>query len=178
MKYFIYLLAVVALLGLNVGLFGSMRIYNQIPNLLLLFVIFASLEKKSAELLYIMLLCGAALDFYSTNFFGGYALGFLLVGLIISVFSENFLLLDFSWKTLSGLLLGALFLLKLVLWLYGLLALKFNWVKVAYSVDLNFYHLAAEYLYNWVLLYPIFLIHDFLKKNIDNYYAHKRGVVR
>ena len=177
MKYFTYLLVVVVLLGLNIGLFGSMRIYNQIPNLLLLFVIFASLEKKSGEFLYIILICGAALDFYSTGFFGGYTLGFLLTGLIINLLSENFLFADFGWKTLSGLLLGALLLLKITLWLYGFMALKFNWTRVAYRMDLNFYHLVAEYIYNWVLLYPIFMAHGFLKKAINNYYIHKRGVV-
>ena len=126
MKYFIYLLAIIILLGVNLGLFNNLQFGGQIPNFLLLLTVYFSLEKKDFDFFFIAFVCGVFLDFYSANFFGGYTLAFLATALALHIFVNYILVLEVNWKSLTGLIFCSLVLVNFLLWLYGLLAFKLN----------------------------------------------------
>src|SRR3989344_3299474 len=105
MKYFIYLLSVIILLGLNLGIFGQFPIFGQIPNLLFLLVIFFALEKRSYDFFFVGFVCGLFLDFFSANYFGSFTLSFLAVGLAMHVFAGSFIGVELNWKVLGLILL-------------------------------------------------------------------------
>jgi cell shape-determining protein MreD len=178
MKYFIYLIAIIILLGINIGLFKNLQIYGQMPNLLFLLALCASLEKKDYNFFYVSLIGGLFLDFYSTGFFGAFTLAFLTVSLCAHFFSEQVLSAGSGWKTLTAALLSGSLLLSLLVWLYNFAALKLSLT----SGHWNFKEQAEIFLpalfYNLLLLYPIYALNNFLRKFVDSWYIKRRGVIR
>lgn len=176
MKYLVYILVIIGLVGLNIGLFNNLQIYGQIPNLLLLLVIYFCLEKKNFDFFFVAFFSGMVLDFFSTNFFGGYTLSFLIVALLLYFLVNNFLVFELNWKILSLLVLGSLILLNIILWLYGLLAFKFGLSTEYVGLKIYAAGFLASFFYNWILSYPMYLFSDFIKKFIENLEAKQRRI--
>src|SRR3989344_6272424 len=99
MKYLIYLISIIVLLGLNLGLFNNFQINGQIPNLLFLFCLCFSLEKSAKggsasggidyDFFFVSFISGLFLDFYSTSFFGGFTLAFLCLSFLLHLMATN-----------------------------------------------------------------------------------------
>ncbi|HYV33994.1 MAG TPA: hypothetical protein VE973_04065 [Candidatus Limnocylindria bacterium] len=178
MKYLFYILAIIILLGLNLGIFGNLQVQNQIPNLLLLLVICFSLEKKGFDFFFIAFISGIFLDSFSAGFFGGFTLSLITLGLLIHFLSNNLMVMEINWKSLIVLMLGSLVFVNFTLWLYGLISFKLN----ASPDYVNFHSFisgfAISFLYNLTLLYPMYLFYNILRNNIDSYSIRRRGVVR
>jgi rod shape-determining protein MreD len=178
MKYFIYITSIIILLGINLGLFGNLQLFSQIPNLLLLFTLCASLDKKKHDFFFIAFTCGIFLDFFSASFFGGFTFSLLLIALVLSFLSNTLVVLELNWKSLSLLLFGTLVMINLTLWVYGFFAYRFH-----LSGDFNNFKtfsstFVINFLYNWLLLYPIFIYYNYVRKIIDGFEIRGRGVVR
>lgn len=178
MKYFFYFLAIFFLLAINIGFFGIFPIGRQVPNLLFLFVVIFALDKKNLDFFFVATLGGILLDFYSTSFFGGWTLGFLLAGAFIYSLSENFIFLELNWKTFTFLLFGGLVVLNFILWLYGLLTFKFGWTVSYIELNTFTHEFFTSFLYNWLLLYPMYIFCNWLKDLIENFTIRSRGVVK
>jgi rod shape-determining protein MreD len=178
MKYFIYLIAIIVILGLNLGIFNSLQLYGQIPNLLFLFMLFFALEKQEYDFFFIALLSGLFLDFYSAGFFGAYTFAFLAVGLSAHLFANNLLVLEIDWKSLSLLLLISLIFFNLLLWVYQFLAFKLSWSGQYVNFNVFTSQFLVSFIYNWLLLYPMYLLFTFLRSFIQNLSVRRRGVVR
>lgn len=179
MKYFIYLLAIIILLGVNLGLFSGLKIQGQLPNLLfLLTVCFAMIKQDGEDYLFVAFVAGLFLDFYSTRFFGSFTLALLLLALFLRQLMSNILALALNWKILSLAVVFSWTALNILLWFYALLAAKFNWI--GYSADFKtiFSALPAGLFYNLLLLYPVYLLANFLKKLIVDLSFKGRGVIR
>ncbi len=177
MKYFIYTLAIILLLGVNLGLFNNLQIRGQIPNLLFLFVLCVALEKKDLDFLLIALVSGLFLDFYSAGFFGGFAFIFLGLSFLGYFFVNYLVVLEMNWKTLSAALLVGLLLFNLFLWLYGLIAFKLNWTGQYVSFKIFLRAFPASFIYNCLLLYPMYLFVNWLRRFVDNLTIRRRGFV-
>lgn len=177
MKYFIYIISIIILLGLNVGLFNNLQIRGQIPNLLLLLTLYCSLEKKGYEFFFVAFIAGIFLDFYSVNFFGSFTLAFLVLALAIHFLSGSLMVLEVNWRSLTLLLLASLLLVNFTLWLYGFLAFKLNLTADYESIVVFIKSFPAEFFYNWLLLYPMYLLSNLLKRLIDNLKLRRRGFV-
>src|SRR5271155_5350447 len=119
MKYVIYLISIIVLLGLNVGLFSNLQIQGQIPNLLLLLTVYFALDKKGYDFFFTAFVCGIFLDFFSPGFFGAFTVAFLILALAINALVNSLMLLEINWKSLTLLLLGALVVVNFSVWLYG-----------------------------------------------------------
>jgi cell shape-determining protein MreD len=178
MKYIAYLISIVLLVGINLGLFTQIPLKGQIPNLLFLFALCASLEKKDFDFFFISFVCGVVLDFYSVGFFGAFTLGLLVVGLCMHFAANNILVLEFNWKSLSGALLSAFLILNLIVWLYGFAAFKLNWAPEPAGFKIFMGDFIWGLLYNWLLLYPTYLFFNFLRRSLDNFSVRSRGVIR
>ncbi len=175
MKYFIYFIIIIGLIGFNIGLFNNLQIYGQIPNLLLLFSIYLCLEKKDFDFFFVAFFSGLLLDFFATNFFGGYTLSFLVVVFCLYLLINNLLVFELNWQVLSLLLLGSLLLMNSVLWLYGLLVFKLGLSSEYIGIKIYAAGILPEFFYNWIVLYPMYLFSDFVKKFIENLSAKRRG---
>lgn len=178
MKYFIYLIAITILLGINLGLFGTFPINGQIPNLLFLLTICFALEKDGQDFLFIALISGLFLDFYSTSFFGSFAFVFLTLSFCLHLIVKNLLAAELNWKILSLTIVICLVILDLLVWLYGLLAFKFNWISFAVNFKFLIASFPAALFYNLLLLYPVYLVSNFLKQFVDNLSLKRRGVIK
>ncbi|MCL5666628.1 MAG: hypothetical protein M1383_02560 [Patescibacteria group bacterium] len=172
MKYLIYLLAIILLLGLNAGIFSSFQIKGVMPNLLLLFMVLFSLDRgdsetrDNADFLVIAFLSGLFLDFSSTTFFGSFALAFLLISLVLRLSSRHLLVFEMNWKYYSAALAVSLAALSFFIWFYNLLCFRLGWA--AYLLDGKV--LRSGYLislvYNLLLLYPMYLFAESVKRGI------------
>ncbi len=127
MKYLIYFIAIIILLGLNLGIFNFFPIFGHVPNLLFLLSLFFALEKKDYDFFFTAFICGLFLDFYSAGFFGAFTLAFLTVSVAIHSFVNNVFVFEINWKTLSAALFTGMLFLTLIIWLYGLVVFKFSW---------------------------------------------------
>lgn len=178
MKYFVYLLAIIILLGLNLGIFNFFPVSGQIPNLLFLLTLFFALEKKDYDFFFVAFVCGLFLDFYSAGFFGAFTLAFLAVSVAANLFVNNVFVFEINWKTLSPALLAGLFFFSLLVWAYGLLAFKLSWGSQYVNIGVFISNFPVNFLYNWFLLYPVYLFFTFLRGLVDNLSSRRRGVVR
>ena len=178
MKYGIYFLTIFVLLGLNLGLFNSLQIRGQLPNLLLLLTMYFALDKKDLDFFFIAFVSGLFMDFYSTGFFGAFTFSLTAVAFALHLLANRFLVLELNWKTLSLLLLGSLTVFNFLLFGFG-----FAVYKLGLSGDYeNFKAYAGFFLqslfYNWLLLYPMYLLSTNLKNFIENSAVRSRGVIR
>jgi cell shape-determining protein MreD len=177
-KYLVYLIAIIILLGVNLGLFNSLQIQSQTPSLLFLLTLFFALEKKGYDFFFIALISGLFLDFYSAGFFGAFTLAFLVVSLLTHLFAANVLAAELNWKTLSLSLLGALVVFNLIIWAYGLMAFKLSFTSQYIGIKIFTSRFLINFLYDWLLLYPVYLYFTFLRNFTDNMDVRRRGVVR
>lgn len=178
MKYFIYLLAIIFLLSLNLGLFNNLQIKGQIPNLLFLFSLYFAFEKKDLDFFFVSFVCGLVLDFYSTTFFGSFTLAFLSICLLLNLFVNNLAVVEINWKTLSLTLLLGLAGLNLLVWLYSAAAYKLNWTQDYSGLKDYFSGFLVSFFYNLLLLYPVYLFANFLKNFTDSLSVRRRSVIR
>jgi cell shape-determining protein MreD len=148
------------------------------PNLLFLLVLFFALEKKDYDFFFIAAVCGLFLDFYSAGFFGGFTLAILTVSLCAHLFAADVLVIDLDWKTLSLSLLAALIVFYLIVWVYQLAAFKLNFGSQYTGIKIFASRFLINFLYNWLLLYPVYLYYTFLRNIVDNISARRRGVVK
>lgn len=178
MKYLIYLIAVIVLLGVNLGLFSNLRIQSQIPNLLFLLTLFFALEKKDYDFFYIAFFSGLFLDFYSGSFFGGFTLAFLVVFLCVNLFVTNVLVVDLNSRTLSLALLAALVFVNLIIWAYQLAAFKLNLSPQYIGIQIFTSRFLVSFLYNLAFLYPVYLFFTYLRNLVDKLSIHRRGIIK
>lgn len=178
MKYLIYTISIILVLGLNVGLFGNLQINGQIPDLPLLMVLFFALDKKNWDFFFVAFAGGIFLDCYSAGFFGGFTLAFLVLALICHLLVSNLMVLELTWKNLVLLVFGALIVVDFCLWFYSLAAFKLG-LSPDYS-GLRVYADAflPQLFYNLLLFYPTRLLCDFIKKTVENFTIRRRSLVR
>lgn len=133
-----------------------MPLFDAVPNLLFLFVIFlASLKEDLLERLLAAFLAGLFADFWSGGFFGGFTLAFLSLVLVLEGVRSAFSLLEMDWKYFFGVCFSAYIVVSLVLWVYNFLALRAGWTEFYASFAGLIRKWPAGIFYNLILLYPV-----------------------
>lgn len=166
MKYLLYMVAVVVLLGINVGVFPSLKLMYGMPNLLMLFVMVLSLEVGDRDYLPVAFAAGLFLDFYSGVPVGGFALAFMLLGLIMQAVSSRYLVLELNWKNLLAFMAASYVFTHTFIWLYSTLLHRFGLTQVVVEFPVLWQKLLPELLYNALLLFPIYWLAELLKTAI------------
>jgi hypothetical protein len=136
------------------------------------------MEKKDYDFFFIALISGLFLDFYSGSFFGGFTLAFLTVALCAHLFVTNVLVVDINWKTLSLALLAALVIFNIIVWAYGLVVFKLSFSPQYIGIKIFTSQFLIDFLYNWLLLYPVYLFFTFLRNFVDNLSIRRRGIIK
>lgn len=166
MKYFIYLGAIITILGINVGFFGIFRLGGTVPNLLFLLVLFSSLDMEENDFLFVAFFCGLFLDAWAGLFPGALLLPFLLLAGFLRVLAGRAMAFETDWRLQLGLAILGLQLLAIMTWFYGFLAVKWGWtgdVTNLAGLERNFIWQGA---YTFALFYPMYLLYNFIKKLI------------
>ena len=164
MKYLLYTIAIILLLAINVGLFGLFPLYGAVPNLLFLFLLFFSLNKRIYDYFFIAFLAGMFLDFYAATAVGSFIFSFLFLAFVLHEVVEKVAVFEVDWKLQIALMAASLQLLDLLLWLYNFLAFKFGWSVIAVSLRVLEGGFAPQFIYNLILFYPMYLLYE----NIQN----------
>ena len=163
MRYIIYIVLLILLCGLSVGLSPLIKIHTQVPNLLFLLVWLWSLEKADDDFLFLALVAGLFLDFFSGLSVGTFTVPLLLLALAGHLIIENFFVSELKLKYLALLLLPAQMLFVLLSLGVGLLLNRGGlWVSISSGGALvdNF---VISFLYNLLLLYPVYVLINVVK---------------
>jgi len=176
-KYVIYTLALVLLFGVNLGLFGRLPIYGQVPNLLFLLVLYFALEKKDYDFFFIAFLSGIILDFFSAHFFGAFTFTLLFLSSFLHLLARNFIVVELDKKALVALLLGSWAVFRLLLGLLAVLALRMHLTSEAEGLKMYFNGFVWSLIYNLLLLYPVYLFYGYLRKIVDNLTVRRRRLI-
>lgn len=174
MKYLIYLLSIILLLGLNLGIFSGLALRSAAPNLLLLAVIIFAAEKHTNDFFFVAFFSGLFMDIFSGSFIGSFTLAFVSLSLIIHLLVSNVVAYDVNWKYLTALVLGGLLYVSLFVWLYGWLAFKAGWTGL--QVDLAIFNtkFITRFLYNLLLVFPVYFYVESTKKIVEKYFSRAR----
>lgn len=173
MKYFIYLLSIILLLAVNLGLFGQFQLWNNVPNLLFLWLMFFCLDKDNYDFLFIAFFAGLFLDFYSAVFIGSFIFSFLLIGSWQRLLVNRIVAFEANWKLQLAMLVTSLQLLDLMVWLYNLLVSKAGWAALPLSlraIENNFF---PQLIYNLLLFYPMYVLYHFVKGQLTKWVNRK-----
>ena len=156
MKYIAYTIGIIIALALQAGLFGYFKIWNTVPNLLLLMVITLSLEKEDYDFFIVSAIAGLFLDLYSGSFPGTFMFGFLFTAYLLHLTAQSVVVYETNWKYLAGFLLGAMLASYLWAWGYSNFVFKLGWWPMYISGQDIRHIFLAQLLYNAVLAYPVF----------------------
>jgi len=163
LKYFFYLIAIVLLLGLNIGFFPYFKIFGAVPNLLLVMVVIAGLDKESFDCFYIAFLGGLFLDFQTTAPFGSFTASFLVIAGALQLIVNNFLVFEITWKYAIAFLAGATVLSYAIFWGISHLAAHLGFIGISLNSPALKARLLQEIIYNTILLLPIYKLMDLIK---------------
>ncbi len=173
MKYFFYFLTIILLTALNLGLFPYFRLFGGLPNLLLIFVVIAALDRESFDCFFIALCSGLFLDINTGSFFGTYSFAFLLIAGFLQILVNNFIFFNINWKYAVVVLFMSTLGLYIFVYFYTQMTvfLNFNSAEIGFLKIKN--RLLPDALYNLLMLLPIYKLSDFIKVIIARVYQRK-----
>ena len=177
MKYLIYLLAIILLLGINLGLFNNLNLRGALPNLLFLFSLCLILEKKNLDGLFVSFICGLILDFYSGGFFGAFTLAFLALALGLGLFADQ-LMVEWNWKNVGVAFILSWAVFNIIIWAYGLIAFRLHGAPVYITFRIFAARFPLGLAYNLLWLYPVYWLVGWLNRMVDNLTVRRRGIIR
>lgn len=177
MKYFLYLLTIIILTGIQIGLFHYLALFGTVPNLLLLFVIGSSLQREAEDSFFLALVGGLFLDFSSGLLIGSFALGFLLLALLLYFIIHHLVVFELSWKYLLTVTAVATVFVDACVWLFNNFAYLHNWSTVLVSGQLLRARIVPEILYNLLLAYPLYVLAIWLHNSILRLQGKKHRII-
>lgn len=178
MRYLAFFISIFFLLVINLSVFGILPIRGHLPNLIFLFSLCAALGKKEFDVFFIAFFGGLWLDFFSAGFFGGQTFALLCVSLSVFLFANYMFAAELNFKTLGFSLIFAWAMFCLINWLWQLAAAKLNLAPNYLDFKLISQNFIFSLIYNLLLLYPVYLFYDFVKRRLDNYEIKSRGVIQ
>lgn len=177
MKYLIYFVVIILLVGINAGMFSYLKIAGAAPNLVFLLVIFFALDKENYDFIFLAFCGGLFLDFFSGGPFGGFTLILLLTGFLLRLLANRLLISETNWKYLAAVLAGVVFISGVILKLYGVAVFKLGWPGQYPDFQIFSSRFFPEYLYNLLLMYPVYRLAKFLKYIDVNFLNRQRNMV-
>ncbi len=158
MKYIIYVIVIIILAGLQVGLFGFIKLFGAVPNLLLLFVVGCCLQRDTADSFFVALIAGLFLGFSSSILVGSYSLVFLVLAALLYFIIYRLVVFELNWKYLLAVAAGATIFVEICVWGISKLGTHYAWSAVSLDIFILRRNLVFEVIYNLLLIYPIYLL--------------------
>lgn len=173
MKYLIYLIAIILLVGLQIGLFSELRFFSAVPNLLLLLVIGSSLQREDVDAFFIALVSGLFLDYYTGLFIGSFTAAFVISAVVLYGVLHSLVVFDVSIKYLISITIGMTIFVHVFIWALNAFSFRFGLSVASMDAGLLRGPLLGAILYNCLLAYPMYLASTWLK-NLTLYVQGKK----
>lgn len=136
------------------------------------------LDKKDYDFFFIAFISGIYLDFFSAHFFGAFTFSLLFLSSILHIVTQNFIIRELNWKFVVGLLLSSLAVFRVFLWIYAIAVSVMHLSQPTEAINVYFNGFFWSFVYNLLLLYPVYLFYRYLKKLTDNFTVKRRSLVR
>lgn len=159
MRYVLYAIYVYFIISLNAGLFPAISLFGAIPQLMILTcVVLAVTEDDMHILFFVSLLGGFFWELYTGLFPGSLMLGYMFATGIIYTLSRRVFFLQDRVKYLP--LFLVIFNAFVVVWTLSLnvLAVRIGIYNIPLQLPAYFSRSLFSFLYNLVLLYPIYIL--------------------
>lgn len=163
MKYLIYIVSIIVLIGIQVGLFSELRFFSAVPNLSLLLVIGFCLQREDTDAFFIAILSGFFLDYNSGLLLGSFASVFFIVALILHMVLHSLVVFEVSIKYLVSITIGVTIFVQVYIWLIHMVGFHYGWSSLYVDPYVLKTPLFATIFYNCLLAYPMYLAATWLK---------------
>ncbi len=173
MKFILYTLAAIVLYALNTVLpqpFGGS------VNLLLLFVVCASLSGDSSAFLWVAFFSGLLLDSSSGLIFGTYTIAFLLIALLVKYATATIFSADFSPAALAGFVAVSYFFTVVVLYAVALIASHYM-AALPLSPLFVTRKIWLDLAFNVLLAYPVHLLVAAIDRYVERHDRHRKAML-
>ena len=177
MKYFIYFIACLLLVSLQIGLFGLLPIRGVAPDLLLLFVVGCCLQPEADDSFIVAFFAGLFLDFLNGFFVGSFTFGFLSLALLLSITIHRLVVFELSWKYLLTATAAATIFVDVWVVLANAIGFHYGWSVVAINWQVLQRHVPLEIVYNLVLAYPMYALATWLRNLILSLQGKKHRII-
>jgi len=174
-KYIIYFGVLVVLSGITLGFFNHYRIVGVAPNLLLLFTVFAALEQKNLDFMFIAFIGGLFADSYTGVSMGSFLVGFLTIGFIGHIVHTRVVFLNSLWKYLPIAVVVAVLGVYAWVWVFNNILFYFHVWSVTVSTKAFRHMLPALLVYNIILMYPVYFVYTFVRNTVAKFELKKKG---
>jgi cell shape-determining protein MreD len=170
MKYLIYILVLVALIGVTFGVFNVWAWHGLVPDLLLLVTIALALSYSNNEYLIFGLIGGVWFDVLYGLPIGSFAFPVIFSALLISFAFKQWIITEVKWyHFIIGVVFSTVFLHSWI-WIYSVIIVYANLGLVAISGKQTFNNIGYEILANVLLAYPIYALVELVaKRNTSKY---------
>jgi rod shape-determining protein MreD len=176
MKYLIYFITVILLVGIHIGLFGYFKFFGVTPNVLLLFVVGCCLQREADDSFFIALVGGIFLDILSGIFVGSFTFAFLLLALLLYFLIRRLVVFELSWRYLLAVTILATIFVNLFAWAADAVAFHYGWSQVVINIQVLKTHIPLEIVYNLLLAYPLYALATWLQNFILNLQGKKHRI--
>jgi len=169
MKYLFYTIAIILLIGIQIGLLPYIQFFTAAPNLLLLMVFVLAIQRDVDELFFVAFVGGLALDVYTGLYLGTFTLTFLFAALALYFAVTEFFVQELSWKYVFTGLLITVVCSSLLEYAYALFVFKAGLTGYPIPFTIVKLHLVPEIIYNSILLYPMYILVQLLKNVVEHF---------
>lgn len=169
MKFIFWFITIVIIYSLNLGVFGQIRLFGAMPDLLMLLVAFLALEVYEPEsvevsaLFFAALLSGLLRDFASGLYFGSLTFAYIILALAVREFFAKFMLYQSRLKYLLAMVAVAAIFMQGWQVLYSLAFWKLHLAESYLSWRILRARLLPALVYNLLLAYPMYWLSKRLK---------------
>jgi rod shape-determining protein MreD len=156
MKYGIYFIIIVVLIGLSGGVFNVFPIFRTVPQLLMLLLAIVAAEQKNSDFIFIALAAGFMMDMVSSVAIGSFTLSYFFIGFGVKYLFENVLLASNSWKHLPWIVSIAIAAQSLWVWLYNGTLARTSAMVPAFSVSEILVLSVGSIIYTLIVFFPVY----------------------
>ena len=168
MKYLIYSVVTIFLVGITAGGFQHFSILHAVPQLVLLLVILVAAERKNLDYLFVAIVGGVLLDFTTSIAFGSYTLSFLVIGMLAKFLFEDMLLARSPLKHIPWIVSSAIILQHFWIWLYNGTLIRFHSSYIPLRLSEAMLIAIGAIIYTLLLLFPAYWIIEKLNDYIEH----------
>ncbi len=174
MKYIIYSVVIIFLIGIIAGGFHHFTILRAVPQLVLLLVIVVAAERKNLDYLFVAIVGGVFMDFATSVAFGSFTLSFIVIGFVAKFLFDEMLLARSPLKHVPWIVSAAIASQYLWIWLYNGTLIRFESAYLPLRLSDTMIMAIGAIIYTLILLFPAYWIMDKLNEYIERLEQRKK----
>ncbi len=174
MKYLIYTVVILFLVGITAGGFHHFSILRGVPQLVMLLLIIVAAERKNTDYMFVALVGGVLIDFSTSVAFGSFTLSFLVLGFLSKFLFEDMLLARSPLKHIPWIVSAAIALQYAWVWLYNGTLVRFDTAFLPLRLSDAMIIAIGAIIYTLILLFPAYWAIEKLNDYIEHLEQRKK----